>query len=146
VHRESGRYDHAVRIWSLGLLLVVASGLATGCSTSQPPRQTSVAVESQVKTALAWFQAVNQKDKPLAVAHFAPGDRGQMNWGDGSTSGWPRFSNVHCRALAHAGPQVLCPFKESDAPDVGNPDSFWTISFVRTSSTGPWLISGYGQG
>jgi hypothetical protein len=98
-----------------------------------------------VKTALAWFMAINEKKKPLVVAHFAPGDQGK-GWGDSSTSGWPTFSHVHCGALTRAGPQVLCTFKESDAPDVGNPDSFWTISFVRTSPSSPWLIDSYGQG
>jgi hypothetical protein len=134
-----------MRLRSLRLLLFVVAGLATGCSTSQPPRQTSVPVESQVKTALSWFRAINQNSKPLVVAHFAPGDQRKV-WEGSSTSGWPTFSNVHCKALAHAGPQVLCTFKESDAPDFGQPDSFWTISFVRNSATGPWLITSYGQG
>jgi hypothetical protein len=134
-----------MRTWSLGLLFLVGGGLATGCTTSQPPERTSVAVESQAKTALAWFTAINQKNKPLAVAHFAPGHQGMMDWGNGSTSGWPTFSNVHCTAMAHAGPQVSCTFRESNAPDVGQPDSFWTISFMRTSLTGAWLISSYGQ-
>jgi hypothetical protein len=111
-----GRYDHTMRRWLLSLLLFVAGSLAAACATSQPPEQTSVAVESQAKTALAWFTAINEKNQPLAVAHFAPGDQEMMDWGDGSTSGWPTFSNVHCRALAQAGPQVMCSFRESDPP------------------------------
>jgi hypothetical protein len=40
---------------------------------------------------------------------------------------------------------VYCTFSESQAPAVGNPDSFWTVELQRQPD-GRWLISSYGQG
>ena len=40
---------------------------------------------------------------------------------------------------------VDCAFSESQAPAVGNPDSFWTVSLQRQPD-GRWLIDSYGQG
>jgi hypothetical protein len=70
-----------------------------------------------------------------------------MNWGGGDTSGWPTFSSVRCGVdnKNEAGAIVHCSFSESAAPDVGNPDSSWTIEMERQPGK-PWLITGYGQG
>jgi hypothetical protein len=40
---------------------------------------------------------------------------------------------------------VYCTFSESQAPSVGNPDSFWTVELQRQPD-GRCLISNYGQG
>ena len=40
---------------------------------------------------------------------------------------------------------VLCTFSESQAPSVGNPDSFWTVDLKRQPDE-RWLITNYGQG
>jgi hypothetical protein len=70
-----------------------------------------------------------------------------MNWGNGDTSTWPTFSALHCKQLSHRATTatVYCSFKESQAPAVGNPDSFWTVSLHRQRG-GRWLITNYGQG
>ncbi len=70
-----------------------------------------------------------------------------MDWSGGDTSGWPTFSAVRCHLVNknERDAAVYCSFRESDAPDVGNPDSFWTIEMQRHFGK-PWLITGYGQG
>jgi hypothetical protein len=70
-----------------------------------------------------------------------------MAWGGGNTSGWPTFSDVRCHLVSAkaSDAQVSCTFTESQAADVGNPDSFWGIDMHRRGAA-PWLIDNYGQG
>ena len=80
-----------------------------------------------------------------------------MNWGNGNTSEWPTFSDLHCHLVSEAGvitqhlsedrnqATAACSFRETDTPIVGNPDTFWDISLVR-SGDGRWLINNYGTG
>jgi hypothetical protein len=82
-----------------------------------------------------------------ALAHFEPAVAEQMDWGNGDTSTWPTFSLLHCKPTSQSATtaSVYCTFSESQAPAVGNPDSFWTVDLQRQSD-GRWLISNYGQG
>lgn len=102
---------------------------------------------SPVQATLSWFSAVNHKDKAAAVAHFAPAEAGDMNWGNGDTSTWATFSALRCKQVSASAvaATVYCSFKESQAPSVGNPDSFWTVDLARQPD-GRWLITNYGQG
>jgi hypothetical protein len=69
-----------------------------------------------------------------------------MNWGDGTTAGWPTFTNLRCSLLASTSTSadVHCTFQESNAADTGNPVNFWDVEV--TLSHGRWLIANYGQG
>ena len=82
--------------------------------------------QSPVQATLSWFAAINQKDKAAAIAHFEPAAVFMMNWGGGDISTWPTFSALHCAQVNRSGATalVLCTFSESQAPSVGNPDSF----------------------
>ena len=126
------------------VLLVVLVGLGfglAGCSSqtssSQPPPR--VAVQSPVDTALSWFKSVNDHDLPLALAHFAPGSREQMEWSDfGSTT----FTNVQCSLVSATSTtsDVRCTYGLPNLPG----RTFWTVDMERTPP-GPWLITSYGQ-
>jgi hypothetical protein len=102
---------------------------------------------SPAQATLSWLYAINHKDKAAAVAHFEPAAADQMNWGHGDTSTWPTFPALHCRQVSRSAitAVVYCSFKESQAPAVGNPDSFWTVSLHRQRGA-RWLITSYGQG
>jgi hypothetical protein len=126
------------------LVIVLAGGLAlTGClsgsSASSGPTAKSAAY--------AWFRTVNAKNLTAAQAHFAVADRNQMDWGEGDVADWPTFSDVNCKTSSSSTyyATVFCSFKESAAPLAGNPDTGWALAFQRQKS-GPWLITGYGQG
>jgi hypothetical protein len=103
--------------------------------------------QSPEQATLSWFYAINHKDKAAALAHFEPAVAEQMDWGNGDTSTWPTFSLLHCKPTSQSATtaSVYCTFSESQAPAVGNPDSFWTVDLQRQSD-GRWLISNYGQG
>lgn len=139
----------ANRSASVVLTLMAGAFVAAGCGSSSPGSAgaTAAVYGSPVQAALSWFSAINHKDQAAAAAHFEAAAAGQMNWGNGNTSGWPTFSALHCRQLMRnaASASVYCGFSESQAPDVGNPDSFWTISLVQQPDK-QWLITNYGQG
>jgi hypothetical protein len=103
--------------------------------------------QSPEQATLSWFYAINHKDKDAAVAHFEPAAASQMDWGYGDTSTWPTFSALHCKPASQGATaaSVYCTFSESQAPAVGNPDSFWTV-YLQRQSGGRWLISNYGNG
>jgi hypothetical protein len=103
--------------------------------------------QSPEQATLSWFYAINHKDKAAAVPHFVPAAAAQMSWGNGDTSTWPTFSLLHCKPISQSATTALvyCTFSESQAPAVGNPESFWTVDLQRQSD-GRWLISNYGQG
>jgi hypothetical protein len=122
---------------------VVAAGILTGCGGSALP---SVPVESPAKTALAWFEAVDHHDLRLALAHFAPPDRGQMEWGG---SAWPYFAHVRCRGgqtgnEASAG----CSFVVRNAHGSFFGFQGWVGMgvWMERKPGGPWLITSWGQG
>lgn len=130
-------------------MLAAGAFVAAGCGstavvgkTGAPPPK-----ETPVEAALSWFAAVNHKDKSQAVADFEPAAADMMNWGNGDTSTWATFSSVHCKPLTQTATtaSVYCTFHESQAPSVGNPDTFWTVAFRRHPG-GRWLIDNYGQG
>lgn len=105
-------------------------------STEQTPQQ----------AALAWFTAINQKDQSRVVAAFTANAGARLAWTTNPPPTWATFSSISCTPQDQSATtaSVRCTFTESQAPAVGNPDSFWTISFQR--QTGKWLIDNYGQG
>jgi hypothetical protein len=66
-------------------------------------------------------------------------------WKD-DPSRWPTFAHVRCHipGAIDDQPTVNCTFHESDAPDAGQVDDFWSVEFVR--SGGRWLVDNWGQG
>jgi len=103
--------------------------------------------QSPEQATLSWFFAINHKDKAAAIAHFTRAAADQMNWGNGDTSTWATFSALQCRQVSRSATtaSVYCTFNESQAPSVGNPDSFWTV-YLHRQPDGRWLITNYGQG
>ena len=92
---------------------------------------------------MSWFRAVNSRNKPLALAHFVPADRGQMEW-----SGWvPSFNHLHCSlssGTANAA-RVICTFDDINDPQAGMSNTtFWSV-YLQREPSGRWLINGYGQ-
>lgn len=132
---------------SIGCALAVAAcgGVPPTTGASLTAVRTSAKAKTPVQAALAWFVAINHKDKREAFAAFVPGDVQQMEWGGGKPSTWPTFRSVKCKPESPSGAQaaVYCTFSESQASSVGNPDKFWSIDFRRRS--GRWLITSYGQ-
>jgi hypothetical protein len=121
-------------------IAVVIAGVSVAPSTTvhgTPPQ--IAAVES-------WFSAINHKNLKAAQDDFLLADRGQMDWSNGKTSGWPTFSDIRCRLLStsHLRADASCTFRESAAPDVGKPDTFWGMALVLCGKR--WLITNYGQG
>ena len=150
----------ATRGITAAAILIAGAGAAAGCGSSpgaktssqtshQPGRATVSAAlyQSPKQATLSWFFAINHKNKAAAIAHFEPAAANQMNWGNGDTSTWATFSALHCRQVSRSAitASVYCTFKESQAPSVGNPDSFWTI-YLHRQPNGRWLITNYGQG
>lgn len=120
---------------------------AAGCGSSAPVSVAVASYQTPEQATLSWFSAINQKDKAAAVGHFAPAAAYMMAWGGGDTSTWATFSDIHCKLLNLNGTDatVNCTFVESQAPSVGNPDSFWDIYLVQQPGK-RWLITNYGQG
>ena len=122
-----------------------SSGSATGRSSA--PTHASSSKQTPRQAALAWFAAINHKDKSAAVADFEPSAAQQMGWGGGDQSTWPSFSSVRCKTLRQSATNaiVYCTFSETQAPAAGQLDHFWEVWFHR-STRGRWLIDNYGQG
>jgi hypothetical protein len=140
--------------------LIVGASTVAGCSSSagpavsSPPSHTTgrasvtaALYQPPEQATLSWFFAINHKDKAAAIAHFEPAAAGQMNWGNGNTSTWATFTALHCKQTGRTTTtaSVHCTFNESQAPSIGNPDSFWTV-YLHRQPDGRWLITGYGQG
>ena len=140
------------RAGAVVVLLAVAIS-ALGCGSTRPAVSSSPTTlpppteQSPEQATLAWFSAVDHKDKAEAVADFEPSAADQMNWGNGDTSTWPTFSAIHCKPLAQSAnaASIYCSFAESPAAAVGNPDTFWTVYLTRQPGH-RWLIANYGQG
>jgi hypothetical protein len=120
---------------------------ALGCGSTHPTVSSSVTEppltkQSPEQATLAWFSAVDHKDKAEAVADFEPSDADQMNWGNGDTSTWPSFSAVQCKPLRQSAgaATIYCTFSESAAAAVGNPDTFWTV-YLQRQPDRRWLIA-----
>jgi hypothetical protein len=145
------------RVWILGLLILAIPTVAAGCAQSEvlhggplrPPSFSTTSVEpsSPLSVTLGWFAAINRKDKSAALTDFEPSAADHMNWGNGDTSTWPTFSNLRCSTANETAStaSVYCTFSESQAPAVGNPDSFWTV-YLDKHPGGRWLINNHGQG
>ena len=142
---------YPIAMFIVVVLAVIGIGVgvlsATGTSGLRTTTVHAITPQSPVQKAYGWFKSVNNKDYPAAVAYFEPTARDMMEWGGGNTSGWPTFSNLRCKLVTETvtDAQVQCTFRESQAADVGNPDSFWGIDMHRVG-TGPWFIDNYGQG
>lgn len=137
--------------WSMaaGAALIAGVMAVSGCSSPPGPKVSAAALyQSPRQATLSWFYAINHKDKADATAHFTHAAAGQMDWGNGDTSMWPTFSALHCQHAVSPSAttaSVYCTFSESDAPAVGNLDSFWTV-YLQRQPDGRWLIDNYGQG
>ena len=137
----------------VGACTVAGCSSSAGSAASSPPSHTTgranvtALYQSPEQATLSWFFAINHKDKAAAIAHFEPAAAGQMNWGNGNTSTWSTFTALHCKQVSRTTTtaSVHCTFNESQAPSVGNPDSFWTV-YLHRQPDGRWLITGYGQG
>jgi hypothetical protein len=142
---------YPITMFFVVVLVVIGIGVgvlaATGTSGLRITRTHANKAQSPVQTAYAWFKSVNRKDFSAAVAYFEPTARDKMDWASGDTSGWPSFSHLRCSLVSEtdSDAQVQCTFRESQAADEGNPDSFWGIDMHRLGN-GPWLIDNYGQG
>lgn len=141
---------HSKLIVLAAAALIVFTGALAGCSTgsgAQAPAGPTARYQTPDQATLSWFYAVNHKNHGAAIGHFEHSAASQMDWGDGNTSTWPTFSRLHCKQVTDQAStaSVYCTFRESLAPAVGNPDTFWTID-LRRQTSGRWLISGYGQG
>jgi hypothetical protein len=123
-------------------LVAGVSVAAWAIQSSAHGRSSTIAIQSPVATTLSWFAALNEHNKPLALAHFVVADRDMMEW-----SFWePPFHGLHC-SLTSEGvnrANVYCTFDDINDNDMSNVD-FWSVSLQR-SSNGPWLINNYGQG
>jgi hypothetical protein len=119
---------------------LVMAGLLASCGSGPLPH---IASEPPVATTLSWFSAVNRHNMPLALAHFLPADRGQMEW-----SQWgPPFTHLHCSLSSGTAKDahVYCTFDKINDPDTGMSNvSFWSV-YLQRDSSGRWLINGYGQ-
>lgn len=131
----------------IALAVVILGGLGAAWALSSSPKSgplPTIAIQSPVATTLSWFSAVNDQNLPLALAHFAPGARGQMQW-----SSWgPPFTHLHCslESKATTNAQVYCTFADINDPDTGMSNvSNWAV-YLQRESSGRWLINSYGQG
>jgi hypothetical protein len=134
--------------WRVAWAAAIAGAVAVGgCGSSQDSKVTAALYRSPEQATLSWFYAINHKDKADAVAHFTRAAAGQMDWGNEDTSTWPTFSALRCKPASRGvtTASVYCTFSESQAPAVGNPDSFWTV-YLQRQPDGRWLIGNYGQG
>jgi hypothetical protein len=123
----------------VGITLVLA-----GCTSSAAPRR--IATQSPVDTTLSWFGAVNRHDRSLIDSKFAPGQRREV----ANVLDWNLyyFLDVRCHASSESrlSATVRCVFKmRNPAPPEMLNVSFWDFDLQRSPS-GPWLITGYGQG
>jgi hypothetical protein len=152
---------HEIQVGRAGATLLAVIVAVAGCGTAttrsatvpspttlRPKPADGPAVNQTPEQATtSWFAAINAKNKAEAVADFEPSSANQMNWGYGDVSTWPTFSGISCKPVSHdaTSASVYCTFSESEAPAVGNPDTFWTVHLQRRPGS-RWLISNYGQG
>jgi hypothetical protein len=129
--------------WTVALSVALAFALNGCAATPTDAPSLSIAVQSPVDTAYAWFAAINEHNLPLALAHFAPADTGAMEWTDFDSFS---FSDVSCSLVSQTSTtaDVGCRFTEH-APSYENIDAGWGISLER-QPPGPWLINNYGTG
>lgn len=116
-----------------------------GSSPSHPSVPSPARLQSPTQVALAWFGAINSKD-PAALALYNQPGPGAWTGGSFPPSHWPTFSSVRCipNSLSEVTAHVICTFTESQAPSVGNPDSFWSL-YMDRHHDGRWFVTEYGQ-
>ena len=133
---------------------IACGALVAGCGSAGSAGGTTVAnsvatraPNNPLSAALAWFRAIDAKDRRQVLAAFAPGNSSGTSWRQWGVESWPTFSSVKCKGESRtpSAATVTCTFSESQAPSVGNTVGFWTVSFVRAPQ-GRWLIDNYGQG
>jgi hypothetical protein len=130
----------------LALLVGVALSLAACSSGPSSYRGSLPQIQNQtpVATTVEWFKAVNNQNAPLALAHFAIAERGQMEWSQWGPPFWHLRCNLQSGGTTSA--VVYCSFATINDPDTGMSNtSFWMVDLKR-APPGPWLITGYGQG
>ena len=138
----------------VALVLFACGALVAGCGSAGSASRTTAAtsrasheLNTPLNAALAWFRAIDAKDRRQVLAAFAPGYSSATSWSQWGVDSWPTFSAVKCKGESRtpSAATVACTFSESQAPSAGNRVSFWTVSFMRTPQ-GRWLIENYGQG
>lgn len=129
-----------------GAIAILASGvILSACGSGGA--NTARATESPTQVAMSWFNAINTNDVLAAQKPFQSSRVGQIAWMKEPAADQSRFTDIHCHntELTATTAEVLCTFSESASITEGNPDTFWSISFQRSSTNG-WLIDNYGQG
>jgi hypothetical protein len=117
-----------------------------GCTSSAAPTKQASTEAAPVLTTYSWFDAINAKNGTAVSALVAPAFRYIMNQLGGSPAAWPTFSSLECRSGTTTSNEatVHCSFVESQPVFNGNPDSSWTVSLHKqTSST--WLIQTFSR-
>lgn len=131
----------------LVVLIICIAIFASACSSGDAGRRaTGSRPLSPVETALGWFHAIDSHNVSVARSYFVPSQRQQIAWMNDPSSDLPKFTSIRCKpeSTSVGTAAVRCTFKESSAPDEGNPDTFWSVYMKRVSG-GRWLINGYGQ-
>lgn len=132
-----------------GVMAIVASGLIlSACGSGSATNAASSSDSAAPKqVAIAWFNAINSNNVRVADRLFEPRAVVQISWMKEPASDQSKFTDIHCKqtVLTAKRAAVLCTFAESASPTEGNPDTFWSIEFSRSSKSG-WLIDNYGQG
>jgi hypothetical protein len=129
-------------------LAVLASGvMLSGCGFGSASPKSASSSQTPTQDAIAWFNAIDANNVRAARSLFEPSQRGQIRWMNQPATDQSKFTDVRCRrtALRTNTASVLCTFKESSSPTEGQPDTWWSVEFRRSSNSG-WLIDNYGQG
>jgi hypothetical protein len=144
---ERGRPRWSTLMGLAALVVVIAGGSGALWASLTPGRSAhlpTIAVRSPVATTLSWFSAVNDQNKPLALAHFVPADRQMMEW----SSLGPPFVRTRCslHSASTRNAVVYCTFDDINDPGTGMSNvSFWNV-YLQREPSGRWLINNYGQG
>jgi hypothetical protein len=144
-HPEGGRRHYRLMgLTTLALVAAAGSGAWTLRTSGRSAPLRTIAVQSPVASTLSWLSAIEDQNKPMALAHFVPADRQMMEW-----SSWgPPFTHTHCSLEARDGTNavVYCIFDDINDAGIGMSNvSWWSVSLQREPS-GRWLINNYGQG
>jgi hypothetical protein len=128
------------------LTLLLGLGIS-GCGSA--PAAT-VAVESPVDTAYAYFQAIKDDNVQLIVAHLTPDSGERAAWADPIDGPPPRdeVQDVECKLNSETATDAVvgCSFNVREGWSGFSAGPYgWGLE-MRRQSPGPWLIYDQGQG